>query len=114
MSENVVKLDRDEGGLVREETQSGIYVEPVYTPEDVKSRYEEDISDPGSYPFTRGIYPKMYRDRLWLKAFLVSYDTPESTNAAFRSYIENPDIFRIFQVEQERRQDYVPPKILGQ
>ena len=69
MSENVVKLDRDEGGLVREETQSGIYVEPVYTPEDVKSRYEEDISDPGSYPFTRGIYPKMYRDRLWLKAF---------------------------------------------
>lgn len=90
MSEAVVKLNRDEGGLVREETQSGIYVKPVYNPEDIKkTEYERDIADPGTYPFTRGIYPKMYRDRLWLKAFLVSYDTPESTNAAFKSYIEN-------------------------
>lgn len=90
MSEAVVKLNRDEGGLVREETQSGIYVKPVYNPEDIKNtEYERDIADPGTYPFTRGIYPKMYRDRLWLKAFLVSYDTPESTNAAFKSYIEN-------------------------
>ena len=90
MSEKVVKLDRDEGGLVREETQSGIYVEPVYGPEAIAGDdYARDIGDPGSYPFTRGIYPNMYRDRLWLKAFLVSYDTPESTNAAFKSYIEN-------------------------
>ena len=89
MSENI-ELNRDEGGLVREETQSNIYVKPVYTPEDIKDNdYAGDIADPGCYPFTRGIYPKMYRDRLWLKAFLVSYDTPESTNAAFKSYIEN-------------------------
>ena len=90
MSEKVVELNRDSDGLVREETQSGIYVKPVYTPEDIKETdYARDLGDPGSYPFTRGIYPNMYRDRLWLKAFLVSYDTPESTNRAFKSYIEN-------------------------
>lgn len=90
MSEKVLKLDRDEGGLVRTQTQSGIEVKPVYGPEDIKENDQQrDISAPGVYPFTRGIYPNMYRDRLWLKAFLVSYDTPESTNAAFKSYIEN-------------------------
>lgn len=89
MAENTVKMDRDKDGLVRDETQSGIYIKPVYTPEDLgDTDYREQIADPGSYPFTRGIYPNMYRDRLWLKAFLVSYDTPESTNAAFKSYIE--------------------------
>lgn len=90
MSDTVVKLDRDKDGLVREETQSGIYVQPVFCPEDIEGTdYDRDIGDPGSYPFTRGIYPQMYRDRLWLKAFLVSYDTPESTNAAFKSFIES-------------------------
>lgn len=89
MAENTVKMDRDKDGLVREETQSGIYVKPVFTPEDLADTdYTREIADPGNYPFTRGIYPKMYRDRLWLKAFLVSYDTPESTNAAFKSYME--------------------------
>lgn len=88
MSEKTVKVDKD--SLVREKTQSDIYVKPVFTPEDIKDdSYEEKLGDPGSYPFTRGIYPKMYRDRLWLKAFLVSYDTPESTNEAFKSYIKN-------------------------
>ena len=88
MSEKKVELNRDADGLVREETQSGIYVKPIYTPEDLKSeKYERDIGDPGVYPFTRGIYPEMFRNRLWLKSFLVSYDTPENTNAAFKSYI---------------------------
>ena len=60
MSEKKVELNRDADGLVREETQSGIYVKPIYTPEDLKSeKYERDIGDPGVYPFTRGIYPEM-------------------------------------------------------
>lgn len=89
MSEKKVELNRDADGLVREETQSGIYVKPAYTPEDLKDNvYARDIGDPGVYPFTRGIYPEMFRNRLWLKSFLVSYDTPENTNAAFKSYIE--------------------------
>ena len=84
MSEKKVELNRDADGLVREETQSGIYVKPIYTPEDLKSeKYERDIGDPGVYPFTRGIYPEMFRNRLWLKSFLVSYDTPENTDGLY-------------------------------
>lgn len=79
---------KDPEGLIREETQSGIYIKPVFNPDDLKDKdYARDIGDPGAYPYTRGIYPEMFRNRLWLKSFLVSYDTPENTNAAFRSYI---------------------------
>ncbi|TWH45516.1 acyl-CoA mutase large subunit family protein [Sporomusa sp. KB1] len=85
-----VELNRDEGGLVRDATQSHIKVKNVYNPEDVAAiEYETEIADPGQYPFTRGLYPNMYRERLWLKSFIVSYSTPEETNEAFKSYIKN-------------------------
>lgn len=90
MGENKVQLERDRDGLVRAATQSHIKVKPVYTPEDVSHLdYRTDIGNPGEYPYTRGLYPHMYRDRLWLKSFIVSYATPEETNEAFRSYIKN-------------------------
>ncbi|MDR2302938.1 MAG: methylmalonyl-CoA mutase family protein [Deltaproteobacteria bacterium] len=85
-----IELNRDEGGLVRDSTQSNIEVKTVYTPQDIADiDYQRDIADPGCFPYTRGLYPKMYRDRLWLKSFIVSYATPEETNAAFKSYIVN-------------------------
>jgi methylmalonyl-CoA mutase N-terminal domain/subunit len=87
---NTVNLDRDRDGLVRDATQSHIKVKPVYKPVDIDGiKYEKDICDPGVFPYTRGLYPTMYRDRLWLKSFIVSYSTPEETNEAFKSYIEN-------------------------
>lgn len=90
MSKNTkVSIERDKDKLVREVTQSHFDVKPVYKPEDLEKISYEDIGDPGSYPFTRGLYPKMYRDRLWLKSFIVSYATPEETNAAYKSYIKN-------------------------
>ena len=85
-----IKLERDKDGLVRDATQSSIKVKPKYTPEDIADiDYDEKIGDPGSFPFTRGLYENMYRDRLWLKSFIVSYATPEETNEAFKSYIKN-------------------------
>jgi len=83
-----VDYDRSFGGLVRTDTQSGIPVKIVYGPEDMKHlEYEKDLSDPGKYPYTRGIYPEMYRNKLWLKSFIVSYSTSEETNRAFKDYI---------------------------
>ncbi len=83
-----VPFDRSYGGLVRTETQSGIPVKAVYTPEDIKHLdYEQDLGNPGDYPYTRGIYQEMYRNKLWLKSFIVSYTTLEETNEAFRQYI---------------------------
>ena len=76
-------------GLVRGETMSGIYVKPVYTPDDVKDiDYEKQLGDPGAFPYTRGIYPMMYRDRLWQKSFIVSYASPEETNAGFKEIMK--------------------------
>lgn len=87
---NTVCLERDKDGLVRDLTQSYVKVKPVYTPDDIKDiDYDRDIADPGQYPYLRGLYPTMYRDRLWLKSFIVSYATPEETNDAFKSYIDN-------------------------
>lgn len=80
----------DANALVREETLSGIYVKPVFTPDDSKNRdYENNVADPGVYPFTRGLYPTMYRDRLWQKSFIVSYASPEDTNEGFKNLLKN-------------------------
>ena len=88
MGEKNVLMDRKFGHMVRTATQSHIELKSYYTPEDCKKiSYETDLGDPGEYPFTRGLYPEMYRDRLWLKSFIVSYSTPEETNKAFKQYI---------------------------
>lgn len=88
MGEKTILLDRKFGHMVRTATQSHIELKSYYTPEDCKEiSYEADLGDPGEYPFTRGLYPEMYRDRLWLKSFIVSYSTPEETNLAFKQYI---------------------------
>jgi methylmalonyl-CoA mutase N-terminal domain/subunit len=48
-------------------TQSGIEVKEVYTPEDISGLdLREEIGKPGGFPFTRGAYPRMYRERLWV------------------------------------------------
>jgi methylmalonyl-CoA mutase, N-terminal domain len=84
------KADRMAGHIVRTATQSGIELKSSYTPGDCGHLvYEKDLGDPGNYPFTRGLYPEMYRDRLWLKSFIVSYATPEETNIAFKQYAAN-------------------------
>ncbi|ACL05854.1 Methylmalonyl-CoA mutase, large subunit [Desulfatibacillum aliphaticivorans] len=88
MKKDTVQLDRHAGGLVRWATQGHIEVKEFYTPEDTADRsYEESLGDPGQYPYTRGLYQSMYRDRLWLKSFIVGYATVEETNEAFKKYI---------------------------
>ncbi len=90
MAEKTITLDRKFGHLVRSATQSHIELKSYYSPADAEPlSYEKDLGDPGTYPFTRGLYADMYRDRLWLKSFIVCYSTPEETNQAFKSYIAN-------------------------
>ncbi len=90
MDENVCLVDRDFGKAVRTATQCHIELKHAYGPGDIRHlSYDKDIGDPGEYPFTRGLYPEMYRNRLWLKSFIVSYSTPEDTNRAIKEYIAN-------------------------
>ncbi|MDE0719749.1 MAG: methylmalonyl-CoA mutase family protein [Dehalococcoidia bacterium] len=67
------------------ETSYGMPLKSVYTPEDANERdYLEDLGFPGSYPFTRGIRPDMYRGRLWTMRQYAGFDTVEETNSRFK------------------------------
>ncbi|UCG05259.1 MAG: methylmalonyl-CoA mutase [Desulfobacterales bacterium] len=86
--DKVIAYDRNFGALIRDKTQSNIPVKSVYGPQDIEDLdYQRDLGAPGDFPFTRGIYPEMYRKSLWLKSFIVCYATPEETNRAFKKYI---------------------------
>ncbi len=83
-----VEYDRDSGKLVKFTTLSNIPVKTLYRPEDIKSLdYKRDLGDPGFYPYTRGIFPEMYRKRLWLKSQIACYAHPKETNKAFKKFI---------------------------
>jgi methylmalonyl-CoA mutase N-terminal domain/subunit len=69
----------------RFESLSGIPIKALYTPEDVADRsYDERLGQPGEYPFTRGVYPTMYRGRLWTMRMFAGFGSPEDTNARFK------------------------------
>ncbi len=73
-------------------TWSGYPVKEYYTPADVQEMsYQEDLNDPGQYPYTRGIYPNMYRGRLWSRRHLCGFGSPKSTNERIRYLIESGD-----------------------
>jgi methylmalonyl-CoA mutase N-terminal domain/subunit len=69
-------------------TLSGEPVAPLYTPEDVGA-FEERIGFPGEYPFTRGVYPSMYRGRLWTMRQFAGFGTAEETNERFRYLLDH-------------------------
>jgi methylmalonyl-CoA mutase, N-terminal domain len=69
-------------------TLSGEPVEPLYTPEDV-GPFEERIGFPGEFPFTRGVYPSMYRGRLWTMRQFAGFGTAEETNERFRYLLDH-------------------------
>ena len=55
----------------------------VYTPADVTADLERDSGAPGQPPFTRGIYPTMYRGRLWTMRQYAGYGTAEESNKRY-------------------------------
>ncbi|MBX6377504.1 MAG: methylmalonyl-CoA mutase family protein, partial [Clostridia bacterium] len=66
-------------------TLSGLPVKALYTPADVADLdYERDLGQPGEYPFTRGIYPNMYRGRLWTMRQYAGYATAEESNRRYK------------------------------
>src|SRR5512135_1386012 len=68
----------------RFETLSHIPVERLYLPDDIDDGYAKDVGFPGQYPFTRGIYPTMYRGRLWTMRQYAGYATAEETNTRYK------------------------------
>lgn len=70
-------------------TESGIPVKRFYTPLDLDgSDYCDDLSFPGEYPYTRGVYPTMYRGRHWTMRNYAGFGTAEDTNRRYRYLLE--------------------------
>ena len=66
-------------------TISGEPLRPLYTPEDVAGLdYDRDLGYPGRFPMTRGVYPTMYRGRLWTMRQFAGFGTPAETNARYK------------------------------
>ena len=76
-------LDRYPERKERFETLSGIPVDQVYTPGDAETDYAGDLGLPGEYPFTRGVYPTMYRGRLWTMRQYAGFGSAEESNARY-------------------------------
>jgi methylmalonyl-CoA mutase, N-terminal domain len=66
---------------VRFSTVSDMPVDPLYTPEDAPA---DRLGLPGEFPYTRGVYPSMYRGRLWTMRQFAGFATAEDTNERFR------------------------------
>jgi len=65
-------------------------VERLYTPEEeIEEKYIGQIGFPGKYPFTRGVYPTMYRGRLWTMRQYAGFGTAEESNKRYKYLLEN-------------------------
>jgi methylmalonyl-CoA mutase N-terminal domain/subunit len=69
---------------------SDIEIKRLYKPQDTEDlEYEEDLGEPGEYPFTRGPYKTMYRGRLWTMRQFAGFGTAEQTNQRFKYLIDH-------------------------
>ena len=74
----------------RFETDSGMEVGAVYTPEDLAGfEYADALGYPGEYPYTRGVQPNMYRGRVWTMRQYSGFASPEESNARYRYLLEH-------------------------
>ncbi len=98
--------------------RSGIAIKPLYTEQDRSgAAYEDALGYPGQYPYTRGIYPTMYRGRSWSQRQLIGLGVPEDYNqrvkqildlgASALSLIPCNSVFRGYDADE------VPSELLG-
>ena len=70
------------------QSPSGLPIQAVYRPNDAAVDYAADLGDPGSFPYTRGVQPTMYRGRLWTMRQYAGFGTAAETNRRFRMLLE--------------------------
>jgi methylmalonyl-CoA mutase N-terminal domain/subunit len=69
-------------------TDSGIPIKKVFSGQDLK-KYESNKEKPGKYPYTRGLYPSMYRERLWTMRQYSGFGSAEETNKRFKFLLDH-------------------------
>ena len=71
-------------------TLSGLRVNRLYTQEDIAGLdYQQELGEPGAFPFTRGAYPTMYRERLWTRRQIAGFGTADATNQRYRFLLQH-------------------------
>ena len=116
----VAKYIKDEKDSIKEVIyQSGIKVKPVYTPkdlEDIGFEYDNDLGDPGEYPFTRNLHPQGYRSRAWTTRQYTGFGTPQETNERFKLMISHGQtgLNVAFDLPTQMGYDSDDPKALGE
>jgi len=116
----VAKYIKNEKDAIEEVIyQSGIHVKPVYTPRDLAEvgfDYEQDLADPGQYPFTRSIHPQGYRTRAWTTRQYTGFGTPQESNNRFKLMISHGQtgLNVAFDLPTQMGYDSDDPKVLGE
>jgi methylmalonyl-CoA mutase N-terminal domain/subunit len=98
-------------------TSSGIEIEPLYAPEGpVDEAYRSRLGFPGEYPFTRGVYPSMYRGRPWTIRQYAGFGTARETNRRFRSLLAagQTGVSCAFDLPTQMGLDSDDPRALGE
>ncbi|WP_287954654.1 methylmalonyl-CoA mutase family protein [Acidiplasma sp.] len=68
---------------------SDFKIKELYTRGDLPENLDEVLGMPGEYPYTRGVYPNMYRGKLWTMRMFSGFGTPEDTNKRLKYLISN-------------------------
>ncbi len=93
MSQTATHIPQEDAAAPAEAKQAGprtlsdLPLQTVYGPEDLERRGwrpEERLGEAGSYPFTRGPHPTMYRGKLWTMRMFSGFGSPEDTNQRFK------------------------------
>ncbi len=98
-------------------TTSDISIKPLYTPLDINELdYPEDLNFPGEHPYTRGIYPSMYRGKLWTMRQYAGYGDATETNKRFHYLLKNGQtgLSVAFDLPTQIGYDSDNPKIKGE
>jgi len=98
--------------LDRRETESGIEVKPLYTADDASTPLEA----PGTYPYTRGPYPDMYRGRPWTIRQYAGFASAEESNARYRYLLDHGQtgLSIAFDLPTQLGYDSDDPRALGE
>ena len=73
--------------MTERRSESGFPVKPVYGPDDLPDDLVDRLGEPGSYPFTRGVYPTMYTQRPWTMRQYAGFGTAAESNARYRQLL---------------------------
>ena len=95
---------------------SGLEIAPVYHPGDARVDYASELGEPGSFPFTRGVQPAMYRARLWTMRQYAGFGTATETNRRFRLLLDagQTGLSVAFDLPTQMGLDSDSPRALGE